>query len=145
MLHPHHWQPPVALNSPAKMAGNFGCTRLPTELLLPAGDLKSAVVAAHRCSRAQSRRGHAIAHTIVESQLATGEVAGVPATLARLMREEGLDRHDAVHAIGSVLMGLIFNMVTGKTNQGRGHRHLEPFIGDPSRAYGQGPKPSGVS
>ena len=32
-------------------------------------------------------------------------VTVVPATLARLMRE-GLERHDAIHAVGSVLLGI---------------------------------------
>jgi hypothetical protein len=30
---------------------------------------------------------------------------------------EGLDRHDAVHAIGSVLMGMIFDMTKGTTHR----------------------------
>lgn len=41
-------------------------------------------------------------HVIVENQLAVSEPA-VVATLERLQRE-GLDRHDALHAIGSVLL-----------------------------------------
>ena len=41
----------------------------------------------------------------------------VPATLARLMRE-GLDRHDAIHAIGSVLIGIIFDVATEKVDAG---------------------------
>jgi hypothetical protein len=41
----------------------------------------------------------------------------VPATLARLMRE-GLDRHDAIHAIGSVLIGIIFDVATKKAGAG---------------------------
>jgi hypothetical protein len=46
-------------------------------------------------------RLHAIIHVVVENQLALGEQVVVD-TLARL-RKEGLDRHDAIHAIGSVL------------------------------------------
>jgi UDP-N-acetylmuramyl tripeptide synthase len=38
-----------------------------------------------------------------------GDVTVVLATLDRLMRE-GLDRHDAIHAIGSVLMGIFFDV-----------------------------------
>jgi hypothetical protein len=37
-----------------------------------------------------------------------GDATVVPATLARLIRE-GLDRHDAIHAIGGVLMGIFFD------------------------------------
>ena len=44
---------------------------------------------------------HAVFHVIVENQLASGE-ATVRTTLSRLIGE-GLDRHDAIHAIGSVL------------------------------------------
>ena len=44
---------------------------------------------------------HAVIHVIVENQLALGEEV-VAETLARLQKE-GLDRHDALHAIGSVL------------------------------------------
>ena len=53
------------------------------------------------CIRMPSVEGHAVIHTIVENQLALDEPV-VVATFARL-RREGLDRHDAVHAIGSVL------------------------------------------
>lgn len=45
---------------------------------------------------------HATVHVIVENQLAFGDAFPARAVLSRLM-EEGLDRHDAVHAIGSVL------------------------------------------
>ena len=53
---------------------------------------------------------HAIAHVVVENQVALGEATPVPETLNRLM-DEGLDRHDAVHAIGSILMGIVFDAV----------------------------------
>jgi hypothetical protein len=56
----------------------------------------------------ENARAHATAHAIVENQVALGDVTVVPATLDRLMRE-GLDRHDAIHAIASVLMGVIFD------------------------------------
>jgi hypothetical protein len=41
----------------------------------------------------------------------------VPATLARLMRE-GLGRPDAIHAIGSVLIGIVFDVLTEKDDAG---------------------------
>ncbi len=44
---------------------------------------------------------HAITHAVVESQIAFGEHP-VRAALSRLIGE-GLDRHEAVHAIGFVL------------------------------------------
>ena len=61
----------------------------------------------------QDPKLHGVVHVVVENQVALGDVTVVPATLARLMRE-GLDRHDAVHAIGSVLIGIIFDVMTKK-------------------------------
>ncbi len=46
-------------------------------------------------------RLHAVMHTIIENQLAES-VPEVVAVMERLQRE-GLSRHDALHAIGSVL------------------------------------------
>ena len=52
---------------------------------------------------------HAAAHVIVENQLAEG-MADVGDTLERLLTE-GLDRHEAIHAIGSVLVGHLLELV----------------------------------
>jgi hypothetical protein len=52
---------------------------------------------------------HSIAHVVVENQIALGDELPVKRTLRRLM-DEGLDRHDAVHAIGSVLTGVIYDI-----------------------------------
>ena len=52
---------------------------------------------------------HAVIHVVVENQLALGEEV-VVATLARLQRE-GLDRHDALHAIGSVLATDLYELM----------------------------------
>ena len=52
---------------------------------------------------------HAVIHVIVENQLALGEEV-VAQTLARL-QEEGLDRHDALHAIGSVLAEDLYELM----------------------------------
>lgn len=64
----------------------------------------------HRDVRADiprnARRLHASIHTVVENQLAENDEPVVRA-LARLMRE-GLSRHDAVHAIGSVVAESIY-------------------------------------
>jgi hypothetical protein len=49
-------------------------------------------------------------HVVVENQVALGEATPVPTTLDRLM-DEGLDRHEAIHAIGSILMSIIFDAV----------------------------------
>ena len=48
-------------------------------------------------------------HVVVENQVALGEATTVPATLNRLMHE-GLDRHDAIHAVGSILMSIVFDV-----------------------------------
>jgi hypothetical protein len=45
---------------------------------------------------------HAVVHVVVENQAALGDETPVAATIERLMRE-GLDRHEAIHAVGTVL------------------------------------------
>jgi hypothetical protein len=52
---------------------------------------------------------HAVIHVIVENQLALGEEVVLDA-LARL-QSEGLSRHDAVHAIGFVLAGDVYELM----------------------------------
>jgi hypothetical protein len=52
-------------------------------------------------------------HVVVENQLALGDSFPAKSVLARLM-SEGLDRHDAIHAIGSVLAGQIFDALKHK-------------------------------
>jgi hypothetical protein len=52
-------------------------------------------------------RLHAAIHAIVENQVALGAEIPAQKTLERLI-QEGLSRHDAVHAIGSVLAGHMF-------------------------------------
>ena len=56
-------------------------------------------------------RLHAVFHVIVENQIALGE-ARVERAPQRLMTD-GLDRHDAIHAIGSVLAPSILDLVQG--------------------------------
>lgn len=52
---------------------------------------------------------HAIVHVVVENQLATNDDPVVRA-LARLMKA-GLPRHDAIHALGSVVSEHIFDLL----------------------------------
>jgi hypothetical protein len=66
---------------------------------------------------------HAIIHAIVENQIAMGDELPVRRTLERLLAE-GLDRHDAIHAIGSVLAWQMYGTL----------RH-DPGPGDPNREY----------
>jgi hypothetical protein len=54
---------------------------------------------------------HAIIHAVVESQIASGDELPVKRTLERLM-SEGLDRHDAIHAIGSELAMHMHDLMT---------------------------------
>jgi hypothetical protein len=75
----------------------------------------------------QSQKLHGV---IVENQVALGDVTVVPATLARLMRE-GLDRHDAIHAIGSILMGIVFDVLTEKDDAGICPAYPVPWDGHP--------------
>lgn len=72
-------------------------------LALDESDRIEAVSAYHRRrgERLPNRRLHATFHTIVETQLAMSMPA-VTDALARLAAD-GLSRHDAVHAIASVL------------------------------------------
>jgi hypothetical protein len=62
--------------------------------------------------RLPSRRMHAIIHAAVETQLAEG-LPPATRTLTRLMAE-GLDRHDAIHALGSILAQHLFDTVKGE-------------------------------
>jgi hypothetical protein len=57
---------------------------------------------------------HALIHVVVENQLALGEPVVVD-TLARLQKE-GLSRHDALHAIGSVLATDLYELMQEGTD-----------------------------
>ena len=61
----------------------------------------------------RARRLHAAIHTVVENQLALEDQTIVRDTLKRLI-SEGLSRHDAIHAIGSVLAGHIYDLLNKK-------------------------------
>jgi hypothetical protein len=47
---------------------------------------------------------HAIIHVIVDNQIALGDEIPVNRTVQRPI-SEGLDRHESIHAVGSVLIG----------------------------------------
>lgn len=55
-----------------------------------------------------NERLHAVVHVIVENQIALDDATPVAATVERLM-QEGLDRHEALHAIGSVLLEVLWD------------------------------------
>lgn len=54
----------------------------------------------------ESLRAHAVIHVVVENQLAEN-ISEVVDAYQRL-RKDGLDRHDCIHAIGSVLIDYLY-------------------------------------
>src|SRR5262245_58062289 len=84
----------------------------PTEWLqTDEGERIELVSAYHRRKKVKlpNSRLHAVVHVVVENQIALGEETVVN-TLARL-RAEGLSRHDALHAIGSVLAENMYELM----------------------------------
>lgn len=77
-------------------------------------------------TRLPNPRLHATFHLIVENQVAMGDETPVAATLERLIGE-GLGRHDAVHAVGSILSSHVFRAMKlgGEALDG----------GDPNESY----------
>lgn len=63
-------------------------------------------------SKMPNARLHALFHVVVENQVAIGE-SSVRETLSRLM-DEGLDRHDAIHAIAFVVSYHMYDMLRGE-------------------------------
>jgi hypothetical protein len=82
-----------------------------TWLELDESERVDAVMEYHRRAKVEleNLKLHAMTHVVVENQVALGEATPVPATLNRLM-QEGLDRHEAIHAIGSILMSIVFDV-----------------------------------
>jgi hypothetical protein len=68
----------------------------------------------HRRKRIKlpNTRVHAAMHAIVETQVAAGDQLPVKRTLERLQRE-GLDRHDAIHAVANVLVLHFHDLTSG--------------------------------
>ena len=56
---------------------------------------------------------HAAIHVTIENQLAEG-IPEVQDAMVRLVKD-GIDRHEVIHAIGSVLAKHIFNIAKGQT------------------------------
>ena len=82
---------------------------------LSEGEQIEAVLEHHRRAgvQAPSLQLHAATHVIVENQLLLGDETPVASTLDRLLTE-GLSRHDAIHAIGSVLAPLMVEIMEGE-------------------------------
>lgn len=89
--------------------------------------------------RIPGARAHAAFHAIVENQLAMGEQAVIE-TFDRL-QDEGLSRHDAIHAIATVLAGITHGIMT-KSLQGdvdvneEYHNRLRVYTAEAWRASG---------
>ncbi len=83
---------------------------------------------------------HATIHVVVENQLASDDEPAVRA-LARLMKE-GLTRHDAVHAIGSVVAEQIYDLLqlkdTPETSRARYYAAIERLTAAQWRDGGDG-------
>jgi hypothetical protein len=73
------------------------------------------VAAHHRGIKVKTPRPevHAMVHVVVEDQLAEG-IKPVQDALKRLMAD-GLDRHDAIHAMGTVLMDHFQRIARGES------------------------------
>ena len=93
-------------------------------LVLDEGERLILVEEYHRDARIslprRARRLHATIHTIVENQLALEDQTIVRATLQRLM-DAGLTRHEAIHAIGSVLSEHIYDLLHMESLPAEGH------------------------
>ncbi len=64
----------------------------------------------HRRARVSlpNERTHALVHVVIENQIALGDELPVRRAVDRLMAE-GLDRHEAIHAVGSVFTGQLYD------------------------------------
>jgi hypothetical protein len=88
-------------------------------LALDEGERLELVKDYHRRARIRvpNLEVHAVAHTIVENQIALEDQTPAQRAAERLMNE-GLDRHEAIHAIGSVLMAHMFDLMKKPTSGG---------------------------
>ena len=93
-------------------------------LALDEGERALLVEQYHRDARIdlpkRARRIHAMIHTVVENQLALDDQTIVRETLERLT-QDGLTRHQAVHAIGSVLVEYVHDLLHAKMPSSTGH------------------------
>ncbi len=66
---------------------------------------------------------HAVIHAVVENQAALGGEHPVAEKIQQLMGE-GLSRHDAIHAIGSVLMEHLLEVMQDRATGGLNEAYL---------------------
>jgi hypothetical protein len=81
----------------------------------------------HRRARVRlpNAKMHAVLHVMVENQIALGDEIPVKRTVQRLI-SEGLDRHDAIHAVGSALVGHLSDLL-GRADGGVGADSNRPY------------------
>ena len=60
---------------------------------------------------------HAAMHALVENHITLGDETPARRVMQRLM-DEGLDRHQAIHAIGSVLLEHIYDLLKNQPDPG---------------------------
>ncbi|MCU7937488.1 MAG: hypothetical protein KZQ99_21965 [Candidatus Thiodiazotropha sp. (ex Dulcina madagascariensis)] len=68
---------------------------------------------------------HSAIHVIVETQLAIG-VELLPETMAKLIRQ-GLNRHEAIHAIGAIISGDILAIIRGEKTESSPKQYRKKF------------------
>jgi hypothetical protein len=61
----------------------------------------------------RSLDAHVAVHAVIETQLATGDPPEAQRALGRLL-SEGVSRHDAIHAIGTVFASAVWEISQGK-------------------------------
>ncbi len=82
---------------------------------------------------------HMSLHGIAENQLAMG-IPQVGAALHRLMAQ-GLDRHQALHAISTVIMEHLYGKLCGGAGENAYFRQIEELTADKWRALSEPDKP----
>ncbi|MEA1977400.1 MAG: DUF1841 family protein [Chloroflexota bacterium] len=94
-------------------------------LSLPELERTDLVLHYHRSRKIElpNEMVHATIHVTVENQIALGDDLPVESKLNQLM-QEGLDRHESVHAIGTVLAELIYDTLSKDSK-----------LDDPNAAY----------
>ena len=110
-----------------------GGSHLARWLDLDEGERQLGVQAHHRAhglAVGKSAPMHAMMHAVVETQLASVAPPVTAETLARL-RAAGVERHAAVHAIGSVVVAQLHGLLTSRrpfdeTQYARDLRALDP-------------------
>jgi hypothetical protein len=69
---------------------------------------------------------HVTVHVVIENQIAMGDETPTRGALERLMGE-GLSRHEAVHALGSVLNDMIFAIANGACGENAERFHTDAY------------------